>query len=313
MRFIPFPASSVRIASKLALCAIACLSAGTLWGRDVFLDGLSLTETDWAKFDVSKNVLKPDSENLFDDSLMCSFATSANMLAYQQWRHASGFPADMPKGNQAIYEDMQAMYGNRESSMDAVLGAFQNNEVAAYPRKYYGDELRDYAFCVWVRQYNAYPYTSQLDSDKVIPGLYMDMSLPAILEWAFEHDAAMGVNLQPYYDVGTDPHAITLWGASYRDQDNVLVGLFYTDSDDTQSSLVAAERVGIRMTTEIGYDESGNLWCELDNNLRYRIHSITLLNPDAYFVIPEPSAFGWITGGFALALVAARRRRRAGR
>lgn len=312
MQLTPIFTTPSRILSKAALCAMACLSAGTLWAKDVFLAGLSETGTNWALFDVSKNMLKPGGEDLFDDSLMCSFATSANMLAYQQWRNISGFPTAMPKGNQAIYNDMQTVYGNRESSMDAVLGAFQNNEVASYPRRYYENELRDYAFCVWVRRNNAWPYTSQVSSDEVIPGLYQDMNLSSILDWAFEHGAAMGVNLQPYYDMGTDPHAITLWGARYNDYDNSVTGLFYTDSDDTESSLQMTERVGIRMTSAIGYDEDGSLWCELDNNLRYKIYSITLLNPEAFYVIPEPSAFGLLAGGFALALLVARRRRRSG-
>ncbi len=315
MRFIPFPASSVRIASKLALCAIACLSAGTLWGRDVFLDGLSLTETDWAKFDVSKNVLKGygEGETYFYDSEMCAFATSANMLAYQQWKNPGSVPAEMPIGNQAIYEDMQAKYWNTPSSPDVILGAYTNNEISCYPEKYYGEQ-RDYSVSPGLTFWgSSIPYTSAYDSSVEIPGLYVSMTLGNILNWAFEHNAPMALNLQPYYDTGTTAHAVTCWGARYSDLDNSIVGLYYTDSDDMTDRMLETERVGLRFT-EVSYDVERGIWtCELDNNLRYWLFNVTCLNPDAYFVIPEPSAFGCLAGALALALAAARRRCRSGR
>ena len=286
---------------------MSVLSAGTLSAKDIFLSGLSEAGTDWALFDVSKNVLKTEWESLFEDDNMCSFATSANMLAYQQWRNSSGFPSSMPQGNQEIYNDMQKIYGNIQSSMDAILGAYSNNNAASYPQKYYNGELRDYSFCVWVKSYNGSPYPSITDSEKTIPGLYIDMPIENILKWAFEHNSAMGLNLQPYYEMGTDPHAITLWGARYSDFDNTITGLFYTNSDDTEGN--NQEKVGIRMTKAFGYDESGSLYCELDGKLRYKIHSVTLLNPEA-FVIPEPSAFGLITGTLAVFIAVSGRRRR---
>ncbi len=293
----------------IAITFSACLFAANLSAKDVLLAGLSETGTDWSLFDVTKNILKPNAGELFDDSEMCSFATSANMLAYQQWRNPQSVPAGMPKGNQAIFEDMQKIYGNTTSSPGAILGAYKNNETSCYPEKYYG-EKRDYGVEPALSQSFGYkiPYTSAYNSDIEIPGLYIQMPLESILDWAFEHNAPMGLNLQPLYEHGTTPHEITCWGARYSDFDNTITGLFYTDSDDSVNNDQQTGRVGLRITNEFGY-ENGYWWCELDGNLRYKVFGITLLNPDA-FVIPEPSAFGLLAGTLALALAASRRRRK---
>lgn len=292
--------------SFFAFLSLACCYAGTLNAKDVLLDGLSETGTNWAQFDVSKNILKSDAAGLFDDSEMCGFATSANMLAYQQWKNPSAVPAAMPKGNQAIYEDMQKIYGNTQASPAVVLGASTNNVISCYPEKYYG-EKRDYGVWPALSSSNWLPYTSAYTGEE-IEGLYVYMTLESVLNWAFEHNAPMGLNLQPLYEQGTTPHAVTCWGARYSDFDNTITGLFYTDSDDSVNNDQETERIGLRVTNEFGY-ENGYWWCELDGNLRYKIFDITILNPAA-FPIPEPSAFGLLVGLGALALVGTRRRRR---
>ena len=315
MRLTPTLTLSSRVLSKAALCAMACLSAGTLWAKDVFLAGLSETGTNWALFDVSKNILKGygEGETYFYDSEMCAFATSANMLAYQQWKNPNSVPADLPQGTQAIYADMQDKYWNTPSSPDVILGAYTNNQISCYPEKYYGEQ-RDYAVSPGLSRWgSSIPYTSSYDSSVEIDGLYVSMSLGDILKWAFEHDAPMSLNLQPLYEAGTTAHAVTCWGARYSDLDNSIVSLFYTDSDDTINNDQETERIGLRITNEFGYDsEKGIWWCELDGNLRYQLFNVTLLNPEAFYVIPEPSAFGLLAGAFALALLVARRRRRSG-
>lgn len=296
--------SRPQILPGAAFAVALCISAGPLEAKEVLLSGLSVNGTDWSLFDVSKNYLKPDWETLPEDDQMCSFATSANMLAYQQWRNPSGFPAKMPKGSQEIYNDMQKIYGNTVSSPDVILGAYTNNEIACYPEKYYG-ESRNYAVSPALSSYTSgIPY---FDGNGTSSGLYTHMTLNDILNWAFTHNAPMGLNLQPLYEQGTTPHEITCWGVKYDDFNNIA-GLFYTDSDDSVNTDQNTELVALRLTN--GFHYQNGKWCvELDANLTYYLFNITMLNPEA-FVIPEPSLFGGIFTFTALVITSTRRRYR---
>lgn len=306
---IPFP--STVSAKRVLACALAFSAfAGTLFGKDVFVEGVS-TESGW--FDVSKRVLSQTPA--YDDSNMCGFATSANMLAYWQSRHPTAFPSSMPKGVEAIYNDMFRIYGNTSANPNAILGAMTDNQTSCYLDRIYG-EARNFAVAPGLGNPHNFDdlYVGRTGVEfSEDSGLKKFMEFPDVLAWALEHNSPLGFNLQIAHDSGSGAHALTVWGAKYNDYDGGLLGLYYTNSDDTDDA--GMPFVGLKYSGDGNIYKNGEKWTwKREDNRAWAIFDVTALNPDALFVVavPEPSASALLAGTLAAAFCAARRRRRNG-
>ena len=154
-----------------------------------------------------------------------------------------------------------------------------------------------------------YPYTYGQDVISI-----------STLNFAALFEAGYGISLGVKSNTN-DGHAITLWGVEY--EGNALTKLWLTDSDDYMINyggdrLFAAD-VEVKKDGKVYFSTETVSWQDADDPYKtwsktqyekeagYYIDSVTLLNPKAFTVVPEPATVTLSLLGLA-GLVARRRR-----
>lgn len=307
------------------LCCVAMVHAET---KTVWANGVS-AEGGW--YDVNK------SDSTIDDDMMCYAASAANLLAW--WQDSlTRVPVGTPGTADEIWSTMQGAAVNgavnggnaahamawwltgvyvptttEEAERWAVPNiSLGNSEFVNKENGYYSEvcnltSTQVYDFCGYSIAGNMlYPYTYGKD-------------VISTLNFAALFEAGYGISLGVKSNTNNG-HAITLWGVEY--EGNALTKLWLTDSDDYKINYGGDRLFAADVEEKDGmvyFSTETVSWQDADNpNITpsttqykkedgYYIDSVTLLNPKAFTVVPEPATVTLSLLGLA-GLVARRRR-----
>ncbi len=294
-----------------------------VFGATYFLPGVSV-DSGWH-----------DAEKVFggvDDNL-CWAAQSANMAQYwQDWYVKAGneLPASTPNSAGEIFDLFKSSWSNQGSICEFGLPWYFTGMT---PMEYYNDgyyrnpdfsTLLNTSYQGYFKHLYSYGRTySYADDFMAKEGLLLhqwqgNMSIGDFTETLIElitvKNSIVGLSLDFWKLDGSGlggAHAVTLWGFETTEVDGVeeVCKIYITDSDDGQNALVCYDVNG---RARLGYDvELPNFHDEVTGEYySTSIDSFYSLSVDRFVaVIPEPSAFGLLSGIAALAVVSAQRRR----
>ncbi len=165
------------------------------------------------------------------DSQLCWAAVSANLVAWWQERYVADgktLKDSLPRGADKIFEKFKSSWGDGD-------GTFKNGVLwymaAGSPcPKDEGGYLFEYIDTSKWRYPNitAYKYLEKFDT---IEGFSS-----AVLSGLKNGAVALGITNREKN--GTYGHAITIWGAEYSSDPNLIRALWVSDSDDEKTALV---------------------------------------------------------------------------
>ncbi len=257
----------------------------------------------------------------------CWAASGSNVIGHWQQYHAP--ESNAPQSAQEVYDSYIGIFSNHTGGRPetlyqwwlghhsaAILGGYDPVEPNySQSGGYYTDV---YATINDVKEV-AWAYTSSFSGTSPTGEYegFLTTSLSRAIYYALEQGYAMAIN------VPNDSHALTIYGASFDTETNLLTSVWLCDSSGYSfdkkeiSEVVVGVRTGadgdeylslLGYNNGMDYDDSydrgkyiGNAYF-LGNSLADTVNFV--------YSIPEPSAFGLLAGLGALALVASRRRRK---
>lgn len=272
------------------------------------LNALATTTTEvWAKgVSREKGWVDFNKKDYFKDMGKCWAAAGANILAW--WQAQYQVPAETPTG-ESVWETFREAFasdygslpryaiewwltGNYEGTgKDRFAQLMPDVTAGGYYKDYFGNE----------RQLSSYLVESNNPSYAA-----MSESIVNYLKGGY----GITLSLRPQGQSGG--HEITLWGVTC-DESGLITSMFVTDSDDEinnneeQAGLFEVTCYALKgggNVTLLGLDES-----EFGEDI-YVANFDALAPADFLIAIPEPSAFGLLTGLGALTFAIPRRRRR---
>lgn len=164
----------------------------------------------------------------YNDSNLCWAATSGNVVAWWQDRYNDLHPtekinASLPQTAQGVFEKIKSVYSNAEgSTQNGVLWYMANASSAGSQ----GGFLIDYIDLSRWRLIDATAFKYQ-DRFTTLDGFST-----SIIDALKKGVIALGIS-----DRNGIGHAITIWGAEYNSDTNLINKLYITDSDDRATDL----------------------------------------------------------------------------
>lgn len=251
----------------------------------------------------------------------CWAAAGSNVIGHWQQHHAPASTA--PESAQEVYDTYVSIYETTEGGTSDTLyrwwlGHHHASSLGGrYPLEpnfsnsggYYKDiytsqeAVQDIAW----RFSEEFGYSFSTQEDNI--------NLSRAIYYALSEGYSMAIQIP------NDSHAITLYGATFDTGTNLLTSVYVCDSSGASFIKSEISRVRVRALTNSAGEErlclAGYYYEDLPgiDNGKYLANVYFLGNSkedtrNFVFSIPEPSAFGVFAGIGALALVAARRRRR---
>lgn len=165
------------------------------------------------------------------DSQLCWAAVSANLVAWWQERYVADgktLKDSLPRGADKIFEKFKSSWGDSEGTF--LNGVLWYMAAASSTSKDAGGYLLEYIDTSKWRYPNitAYKYLEKFDT---IEGFSS-----AVLSGLKNGAVALGITNREKN--GTYGHAITIWGAEYSSDPNLIRALWVSDSDDEKTALV---------------------------------------------------------------------------
>ena len=165
------------------------------------------------------------------DSQLCWAAVSANLVAWWQERYVADgktLKDSLPRGADKSFEKFKSSWGDSEGTF--LNGVLWYMAAASSTSKDEGGYLLEY---IDKSKWNlfsptAYKYLEKFDTIE-------DFS-SAVLSGLKNGAVALGITNREKN--GTYGHAITIWGAEYSSDPNLIRALWVSDSDDEKTALV---------------------------------------------------------------------------
>ena len=254
----------------------------------------------------------------------CWAASGSNVIGHWQQYHTT-LPENTPSSAWDVYNTYRSIYsihtGGRSHTLyrwwlgyhsAAILGGY-NPILPEFDT--YGGYYEDIYTSMNAVQEVAWSYNSEFQvaaSDEA-----KNRNLSRAIYYALSQGYSMAIHIP------SDNHVITLYGATFDTTTNLLTSAYVCDSSGASfdSESISRVRVGVR-TDSNGEDQLCLLGYYFENNDLTGYDSGRYLE-DVYFLgnsvtdtknfvlsVPEPSAFGMLSGIGVLALVALRRRRK---
>lgn len=280
----------------LILCSFPVIShAAEVWAPGVSEQG------GWVDF----NKTCTDSSNYMADMGMCWAASASNIITWWQTQNASKLTsANKPTETYGIdtnWDIFRTVYkdvgGNPSTAYDWYINGVGTDQ---YGVPVYGDAMD------WSQEYNKETgtgYQATLWNGGFLKNVGIEKTGFAVnsagafknVVNAISNGYALSVSTSP--GDGSSAHAITLWGIEYTgtidNPENVIA--YITDSDNLNNTdELIATSLAVKGTS-LSIEYGGLVWSRVDG-----LRTV---------VVPEPSAFGFIAGTLALALVASSRQR----
>lgn len=294
------------------LLSVATLCSGAAQATTIWANGVS-QETGW--FDADKS---GDTEK---DNAMCYAASASNLIAWWQ----ASLP-QVPAGTPNTVDDIWSTYQNAAKN-GATQGGVVSNALNWWLSGVYSPTTKDEASRWAVSNISLSPSSELENKDKGFYNevynltnqqifdfcgyrqedniIYSSYSAsPFTVNYGDLLNAGMGISLGIKCDKDSNlAHAITLWGVEY-DENNVLSKLWLTDSDDYnikygEVGLFSAD-VNV-VNNKLYFSTDSVTWKDKDNpnvtlsstmyseEKDYYIAEVSVLNPSAFLVVPEPT------------------------
>lgn len=300
--------SSVAIATAALLITPPHLSAAVI---EVFAKGVDPTN-------------HSSYNNVQQTGPTCWAASGSNVIGHWQQYHVTP-PENTPISADDVYNTYLSIYQSYAGGKSYTLYRWWLGHHAAaslggyYPVEpnfsTYGGYYEDIYTSMDAVQEIAWSFVSEFGSPASDESRNTNFS--RAIYYALSQGYSMAINIP------NDDHAITLYGATFDTDTNLLTSVYVCDSSGASfdEKDISRVRVGLRTDTNgteqlclVGYYSEENDFANYDSE-RYLYDVYFLGNSvtdtkNFVLSIPEPSAFGALAGIGALALVAARRRRR---
>ncbi len=256
----------------------------------------------------------------------CWAASASNVIGHWQQYHAPA--SNAPQGAQAVYDTYLGVYrnytgGRPEAFYQWWLGHHSAGILGGYnPVEPNYSQSGGYYAGIYTTaeavEAIAWSYTSDFSGTSPA-GTYegfLTTRLSRAIYYALDQGYALAIN------VPNDKHALTIYGASFDTETDLLTSVWLCDSSGASFDKKEISEVVVGVRTGADGDEYLSL-LGYNNGMDYASYDSGRHIGNAYFLgnsltntvnfvyaIPEPSAFGLLAGLGALTLVGTRRRRK---